>query len=432
MAASYCSLLLKMTKRKGSAVVAALVFAPVLLVLFWGLAILPGDVKQRRTVQQFTESFHATSEFLRVTGGYGKADVKCYKPVSGDTVCVPPENAMQQSKNYETENPRVRHDFLSEEKLHEFNSRCLPSEPFAPIITQHRSTTYKVCQPLVVTRQDLSTPEDYMHTTEYYPGDTPESLPDAEILSFLMSLSLDDPSSKGLSADVGVGTGSTAFPLLSLGHEVHLFEHKGDKFKWIVEMTLKANGWSQKAHLHEYATRFGPHSIDTVFKDHGALDLMKISVNDPLRYDEILAGALATLEKTTCVELKLLSNEIGTDGMLKMAGAMDAHGFDMYLIHGEDHYGRVHHSIASPTSVALHIMHICVSALPDSDDCKTCYPDSLPKLGQGLHDETHGPQDFYNQDAGSPTCLGCYDKLKTCFKNNNNGQVVTCHPEPKP
>jgi len=109
-----------------------------------------------------------------------------------------------------------------------------------------------------------------------------------------------------VAVDVGASSGNVAYPLLSMGHEVHLFERGIDEEggqKFLIEMTLEVNGWLDRAILHGDAVREGEGSLDAAFKDYERVDLLKIDVDDTYEYDEVFAGSLETLKKTTCIEV---------------------------------------------------------------------------------------------------------------------------------
>ena len=169
-----------------------------------------------------------------------------------------------------------------------------------------------------------------------------------------------------MAVDVGASSGNVAFPLLSHGHEVHLFEtgitDLEHSQRWLIEMTLKANGWLERATLHDHAGREGSgsylgspigvgdgdfDSLDSVFKDYERVDLLKIDVDSTEEYDDVFGGSLETLKKTTCVEIELIEEEIERHGMLRVAAFMDKQGFDMYLLHALDFNGNVPYMLTS-------------------------------------------------------------------------------------
>ena len=68
------------------------------------------------------------------------------------------------------------------------------------------------------------------------------ALADADIFPFLIKLATQGK--MGLSVDIGASLGNCAHPILSLGHQVHLFEgqlaDEGSGANWQIKMTLQA------------------------------------------------------------------------------------------------------------------------------------------------------------------------------------------------
>jgi len=74
----------------------------------------------------------------------------------------------------------------------------------------------------VTTGSDVDPGDDtnLLMSTEYYPMDHTAALADADMFPFLIKLATQGEI--GLSIDIGASLGNCAYPILSLGHQVHL------------------------------------------------------------------------------------------------------------------------------------------------------------------------------------------------------------------
>jgi len=176
------------------------------------------------------------------------------------------------------------------------------------------------------------------------------------MIPFLLELALtgtattDSGKRSGLAADVGASTGNCGFVMLSHGHEVHLFDGNldvpGVYGREVIEMTIKANKWTNRTHYHGVLMPGTESSLDWIFSSRLQLDLLKIDVDHMSEWDNVLKGATETLRRTTVAQLELIESEIGLSGIYSIMKLFTSLQFDVFLLEAKDAHGKPHWSLS--------------------------------------------------------------------------------------
>ncbi|CAK9114612.1 Uncharacterized protein SCF082_LOCUS53075 [Durusdinium trenchii] len=163
-------------------------------------------------------------------------------------------------------------------------------------------------------------------------------------MPWLIRFALDDSEGHGLAIDVGAGdSGSCTWPLLSEGHVVHMFEtgYVNQLERDFIELTRDVNGWQERATLH------GPVQDDLymaeLLKSAEKIHLLKIDVDDRPSYEAVFAGVAPVLNKTEILQIEMIEEEIGRDGMLWIMETFHSFGFDFYGLEDLETFPRYQH-----------------------------------------------------------------------------------------
>lgn len=203
------------------------------------------------------------------------------------------------------------------------HSPCLGRGGDFPPVRRHAGYQYDVCTFQMLTFKDDSEPFKI-----FLPSDDQDKIVECDVLPWLMRFATDG---LGLAIDIGAGdSGSCSWPLLSEGHEVHMFEsgYANPVERSFVELTRDLNKWQKKATLHGAVT--GDSYIERLFENTSKIHLLKIDVDDREDYEAVFAGVTPVLHKVEILQIEMLEEEIGRHGMTWIMDTFLSHDFVMF------------------------------------------------------------------------------------------------------
>ena len=163
----------------------------------------------------------------------------------------------------------------------------------------------------------------------FLPSDDQDKIAECDILPWLIRFATNGTA--GLAIDIGAGdSGSCSWPLLSEGHEVHMFEpgYGYEAERSFVELTRDINGWQKKATLHGAVN--ADSNLKDLFESTSKIDLLKIDVDDRESYEAVFAGVIPVLHKVEILQIEMLEEEIGWNGVMWIADTFLSQDFMMF------------------------------------------------------------------------------------------------------
>lgn len=203
-------------------------------------------------------------------------------------------------------------------------SPCLGRGGDFPPVRRHAGYQYDVC-----TFQMLTFKDDLEPFKIFFPSDDQDKIVECDVLPWLMRFATDG--TPGLAIDIGAGdSGSCSWPLLSEGHEVHMFEsgYANAVERSFVELTRDLNEWQKKATLHGAVT--SDSYVEKLLENTSKIHLLKIDVDGREEYEAVFAGVTPVLHKVEILQIEMLEEEIGRHGMIWIMDTFLSHDFVMF------------------------------------------------------------------------------------------------------
>ncbi|CAJ1383289.1 unnamed protein product [Effrenium voratum] len=216
-------------------------------------------------------------------------------------------------------------------------SACIGQGGSLPPLRRKAGYRYDICTFQVLTFKDNSEPFKI-----FFPSDDQDKIAECDVLPWLMNFATNG--TPGLAIDIGAGdSGSCSWPLLSEGHEVHMFEpgYSNPVERSFVELTRDLNGWQHKATLHGAVG--GDPYVAQLFEKTSRIHLLKIDVDDRQSYEAVFAGVAPVLHKVDILQIEMIDEEIGRHGMTWIMDTFLSHDFLMFGLEDVDTFPGFQH-----------------------------------------------------------------------------------------